>query len=99
MEYLRFLATAKPKREHWLQNISDEEKAVMARHFAYTSQMFAEGNIVFDGACLDGTMGIIVYQAKSQEAALELFNNDPLVKSGIMSTELRPFRAGHLLNA
>lgn len=99
MELLQFLATARPKRENWLQNITEEEKTIMAQHFAYTNQSFQEGKIVFDGACLDGTMGIIVYQAASEEAALEMFNKDPLVKSGIMNTELHPFRMGHILKA
>lgn len=94
MELRQFLATAKPKRENWLQNISEEEKKVMAQHFAYANQSFSEGKIVFGGACLDGALGIIVYQAESEEAALKMFNDDPLVKSGIMDTEFHPFRVG-----
>jgi uncharacterized protein YciI len=98
LELLQFLATAKPKRESWLQTMTDEEKTIMAQHFAYANQLFSEGKIVFDGACLDGAMGIIVYQAESQEAAFELHSNDPLVKSGIVNTELHPFRVGHILH-
>ncbi len=98
MELLQFLATAKPKRENWMQNITEVEKAVMAQHFAYANQLFSEGKIVFGGACLDGALGIIVYKAESEEAAFEMFENDPLVKSGIMDTEFHRFRTGHIQN-
>lgn len=94
MELLQFLATARPKRENWLQNITEEEKTVMAQHFVYANQFFSEGKIIFDGACLDGALGIIVYQAESEEAGFELFENDPLVRSGIMDTEFHRFRMG-----
>lgn len=99
MEVLHFLATAKPRRENFIQSLTEEEKAVMANHFAYTNQLFSEGKITFDGACLDGALGLIVYKAESEEAALEMFHNDPLVKSGIVDTELHPFRVVHMANA
>jgi uncharacterized protein YciI len=99
MEQLQFLATAIPKKENWKQNMTDEEKAVMAQHFAYVNQLFAEGKIFFSGACLDGAMGLIVYKAESYEAAFEMFQNDPLVKSGITNTDLHPFIAGHIQNS
>jgi uncharacterized protein YciI len=99
LELLHFLATAKPRRENFIQTLTEEEKAVMAKHFAYTNQLFSEGNITFDGACLDGALGLIVYKAESEEAAFEMFKNDPLVKSGIVDTELHPFRVGHIQNA
>lgn len=62
-------------------------------------QKFAEGKIVVDGACFDGTLGIIVYTADSEEEAVELFKNDPLVKSDIVDTELRQFRVGSIQKA
>ncbi|CRK81978.1 YciI family protein [Neobacillus massiliamazoniensis] len=96
MEQLYFLETAIPKKENWLQNMTEEEKAVMAQHFAYVNQLFSEGKIFFSGACTDGAMGIIIYQAESYESAFEMFQNDPLVKSGITNTDLHPFKAGHM---
>lgn len=75
---LEFLAIAKLRRENWLQNMTDEEKAIMAQHFEYANEQFSKGNIVFDGACLDGTLGMIVYKAESEAEAVELFKNDPL---------------------
>jgi uncharacterized protein YciI len=71
----------------------------MAQHFVYINQMFLVGKIVITGACLDGALGLIVYKAESEEAAFEMFKNDPLVKSDIMVTEFHPFRVGHIQNA
>lgn len=78
--------------------MSEEEKAVFAKHFAYVNQMFSDGKILFSGACLDGAMGIICYLAESYEDALEMFENDPLVQSGFGDTQLHPFKMGHLKN-
>lgn len=99
MELLHFLAIANPRRENFIQTLTEEEKEVMAKHFAYTNQLFSEGKIAFDGACLNGALGLIVYKAESEEAAFEMFNNDPLVKSGIVDTGFHPFRVGHIQNA
>lgn len=77
LEKKQFLATAKPKTENFLQNMSEEEKTVFAKHFAYVNQLFLEGKILFSGACLDGEMGLICYLAESYEVALEMFKNDP----------------------
>ncbi len=96
MEQLHFLGTAKPKIENWLLNMTEEEKAIMAQHFAYVNELFSEGKVIFTGACLDGAMGVVVYKAESEETAYKMFENDPLVKSGITNTEFHPFRTGHI---
>lgn len=95
MEKKHFLATATPTKEDFLQNMNEEEKAIMALHLSYVNQMAVEGEIFFSGACLDGAMGLIVYKADSYESALEMFNNDPLVRSSIMQTQLHPFKTGY----
>jgi uncharacterized protein YciI len=92
---MEFIGTARPKRENWLATITPDEQAVMGQHFAYVNTLFSEGKIVFSGACTDGAMGLIVYKAESAEEAQELYENDPLTKSGLMNTELHPFRIGH----
>lgn len=54
--------------------------------------MTEEGKIFFSGACLDGALGLIVYQAESFGSGLEMFKDDPLVRSGILETQLHPFK-------
>lgn len=93
---MEFIGTARPKRENWLATITAEERSIMAQHLDYVDKLFSEGNIVFSGACMDGAMGLIVYQAESAEEARVLFEKDPLTKSGIMNTEFHPFKIGHV---
>jgi uncharacterized protein YciI len=40
---------------------------------------------------LDKTFGIVVFEAKDQEAALEFMNADPAMHAGVMTAELHPF--------
>jgi hypothetical protein len=42
-EKKQFLVRALPKKENFLQNITEEEKEVMAQHFAYVNKMAEEG--------------------------------------------------------
>lgn len=96
MEQQHFLVTATPKRENFRENATEEEKKIISQHLDYVHQMVAEKKILFTGSCLDGAMGLIVYQTESYEAAIELFETDPLVKSEIMNTEIHPFKTLHI---
>lgn len=96
MNQVEFLALAKARRENWLATMTPEEAEVMGRHLEYVKRMFEEGKVVFSGPCLDGAYGLIVYKAESPEAARSLYENDPLVQSGILDTELHPFRVGFM---
>jgi uncharacterized protein len=93
---MEFIGTARPKRDRWLETMTNAEKAVMAQHFQYVNRLYSEGSIVFAGACTDGAMGLLVYQAEAEEEARQLFENDPLTKSGITNTEFHPFTIGHM---
>lgn len=46
-------------------------------------------------ACLDGAFGMVMYKAESEESARSMFENDPLVKSGIANTEFHPFKVSY----
>lgn len=90
------MGIAKSRRENWFQNMTEEEKAVMGQHLMYVKRLESEDKLMMSGACLDGAFGILVYKADSQDAALKMFENDPLVKSGIVETEFHPFSVGYL---
>lgn len=96
MEQQYFLVTATPKRENFRENTTEEEKTIISQHLDYVNQMVAAEKILFTGSCLDGAMGLIVYKTESYEAAVELFEKDPLVKSEIMNTEIHPFKTLHI---
>ena len=93
---LQFIGLARSKGKDFVQNMTDEEKAVFAQHFAYVENLDSEGKLVISGACLDGAFGMVMYKAESEEEARAMFDNDPLVKAGITATEFHPFRVGHM---
>lgn len=69
----------------------------MCGHMEYTQRLFSEGKIVQVGACLDGAYGIVVFKAESEQAAHEIYENDPVVKSGTLNSEFHPYRVTMLL--
>jgi uncharacterized protein YciI len=94
MELMKFIGLARSKRENFVQSMTEEEKAVFAEHFAYVEKLHSEEKLVISGACLDGAFGMIIYQAETEEEARAMFDNDPLTKSGITTTEFHPFKVG-----
>jgi uncharacterized protein len=96
MEQQHFLVTATPKVEKFRENATEEKRTIISQHLDYINQMVAENRILFTGSCIDGAMGLIVYKTESYEAAVELFEKDPLTKSGIMNMEIHPFKTLHI---
>lgn len=70
-----------------------EESAVFSEHFAYLKALTKQGQVLLAGPCTDAAFGIVIFRAESDEAAQELMDNDPALKSGIMTAELHPFVA------
>lgn len=66
----------------------------MERHFAYSRRLFDQGKILLGGAATDGSIGIIVLRAESEEEARKMYENDPAVIAGIGNTEFHPFHVG-----
>ena len=74
---------------------TDVEAGVIARHFAYLSDLTARGQVLMAGRTLaagDDTFGIVVFEAESEDAARRLMLDDPAVSQGVMRAALWPFR-------
>lgn len=73
---------------------TEEESAVVGRHFEYLKALTAAGTVFMAGRTLNSderTFGIVVFVAESEEKAEELMRNDPAVKHGVMRAELFPY--------
>jgi uncharacterized protein YciI len=71
------------------------EQAAVAEHFAYLQGLHAQGVIIFVGRTLttdDNTMGLAVFRAESEDVARRIMNDDPVVKKGVMTATLYPFK-------
>jgi uncharacterized protein YciI len=73
---------------------SKEDDAVFDQHFKRLKEATDRGQVICVGRTaesLDKTFGIVVFEAKDQEAATEFMNSDPTVVAGLVTMEVHPF--------
>lgn len=74
---------------------TEQEAAVVGAHFTYLETLTSQGKVLMAGRTLttdESTFGIVVFVADSDEAAAELMQADPVVRGGVMTATLFPFR-------
>ncbi|WCK53977.1 YciI family protein [Aneurinibacillus sp. Ricciae_BoGa-3] len=78
-----------------LLTIVDQEKnkEVRPAHLDYINGLFKEGKVTAAGPFTDGKGGMVIYEADSYEAALQLAQNDPVVVEQARTLELREWSA------
>lgn len=87
-----FLYLIRPVNDWSTGNFTEEEGRLMGEHFAYLKQKFDEGKVMMVGPCADTTMGIGILETDTREEAEEIGNNDPAVKAGIVTLEIKDYR-------
>ena len=73
---------------------SKEDDDAFDQHFSRLKEATDRGQVICVGRTaepLDKTFGIVVFEAKDQEAAADFMNNDPTVVAGLVTMELHPF--------
>lgn len=81
-----------PSRPTFLQDATEAELAVVAEHFEYLKGLLAAGRLVLAGRCQDGPPGIVVFEARDADAARQVAADDPAVRAGVFTAEVRPYR-------
>jgi uncharacterized protein len=73
---------------------TDNEQAVVREHFDYLTRMLADGRLVLAGRTLGrgSVLGMVVFEAATEDAAKETMANDPAVAKGVMRATLHPYR-------
>jgi len=73
---------------------TDKENSIVQHHFEILQNLQDEGKKLFlAGRTLNmDPMGIVILEVDTEEEAVELMNNDPAVKEGIMEAQLFPYR-------
>ena len=72
-----------------------DEPATVVEHFAYLHDLTGKGVMIFVGRTLtsdENTMGLAVFRAESEDAARWIMDGDPVVKKGVMTATLYPFK-------
>ena len=93
---MQFLYTIKPVRlEMVTEGPTAEEASILEHHSSYLSEMTERGVVLLAGRTQNSdekSFGIVIFQAKSEEAARRIMEEDPAVEHGIMKAELYPYK-------
>lgn len=89
---LQYVYITKPYKENFAQTATEEENRVMGVHFVYLKELLEKKILIMAGPETTGKFGITVIETGSEEEAREIMNNDPAVKSGLVSAEIYPYR-------
>jgi uncharacterized protein YciI len=71
-----------------------DDSAAFDKHSNRLKEATDRGQVILAGRTaesLDKTFGIVVFEAKDQEAALEFIDGDPIVAASLVTAEIHPF--------
>jgi uncharacterized protein len=85
-----FLFRLLPPRADFAQTMTDAERQAMAAHMEYWQQLLHDGRVLVYGPVADpeGVWGMGVVRAESQQAALLVGENDPVVARGVCTFDV-----------
>jgi uncharacterized protein YciI len=91
-----FLFRLIPPRADFAQTMTASERQAMARHTEYWLQMLDDGRVVVYGPVADteGVWGLGVLRAESQQEAILLGQNDPVVALGVCTFDVMEIMGG-----
>ena len=91
----QFLYILKPSRAEMLtEGPTEDEQRITSEHFQYLQDLCRDGVVHLAGRTLEmgaDTIGLVIFQADSAEAAKRLMENDPAVRNDVMKAEVYPF--------
>jgi uncharacterized protein len=79
-----------PPRPSFDLDMTDEERAIMARHARYWGTLFETGKVIVYGPVRDGagSWGLGVIEAESEANVRAIAAEDPAVTSGLAKIEI-----------
>lgn len=92
---MQFLIIKRP-RENFIETMTEWESEIMSEHFMYMKEKLGEGKVILAGPVTTGEFGVSILETDTEEEACDITNNDPAVKSGIMTPTIYPYRVSLL---
>ncbi len=93
---MEFLYTLRVTRAEMLsEGPTPDEEAATARHFKYLKGLNEKGTVLLAGRTQntdESSFGIVILDVDSEDAARAIQEADPAITSGIMRSELFPYR-------
>ncbi|HVE85651.1 MAG TPA: YciI family protein [Myxococcales bacterium] len=83
-----------PPRPTFAQDMSEEEKRLMAEHVRYLDEHLAAGRVLLFGPVMaaGGAFGMGVFAVEDEAEARRIIDGDPTVRAGLNRYELSPMR-------
>ena len=76
---------------NWVDSLPFTQQPGLMEHVEYMSTFMAGNKLVMGGPFLDNSGGMMICKAESLEEAQSWAENDPTVKKGMLSVEVRPW--------
>jgi uncharacterized protein YciI len=92
-QYLYKLTPIRP--EMLSEGCTQQEEEAVAKHFAFLSDLKDQGVVKFAGRTTNtdaSSFGVVVFEAKDEEAARDIMARDPAVSGNVLAAKLFPFR-------
>lgn len=82
-----------PTRPGMPAEATADEARLVADHFAYLVSLRDQGVLILAGRTqeIDGTFGIVIFEADDEPAALAVVAADPAVAGGVFAASLHPY--------
>jgi uncharacterized protein YciI len=91
----QYLYLLKLTRLEMLARSTPYEDETVSKHFAYLKDLTDQGVMILVGRTTNDdetTFGIAIFEVENEAAAVEIMQNDPAVKGGVMTATLFPYR-------
>ncbi len=88
----QFFYLIKPVNDWTNGEMTERDGQLMGEHFMYLKENLEKGKLMMAGPVIDRSMGIGIIETDTKEEAEEIGNNDPAVKAGIVTLELKEMR-------
>ncbi len=92
----QYLYTVQPSRPAMLiEGPTEQEAAFIAQHWAYLQNLHQQETVLFVGRTLltdEHGFGMAVIKTDNEDDAVEIMEEDPAVRSGVMQARLYPFQ-------
>lgn len=90
---MQFLYVLRPSRIAMItEGATEREQEVVGRHFRHLQSLAAQGVVRRMEDAGAETMGLVVFEAESADAAQRIMVSDPAVADGVMTANLYPYR-------
>ncbi len=89
-----FVYLLEPTRPEMPEQPTENEQAVVREHFDHLTRMLENGRLILAGRTLSpgSVLGMVVFEAESEDEARQTMANDPAVAKGVMRATLHPYR-------